>query len=84
MEVIFRSTWDKLFPDSMIHYCKTLINVSYFLENKMNHWLSMIAAAGLEGLCEVSSSIVFLTESLIYSDNNIGFTLLCKNTFSAR
>ena len=84
MEVIFRSTWDKLFPDSMIHYCKTLINVSYFLENKMNHWLSMIAAAGLEGLRQVFSSMVFLTESLIYSDNNIGFMLLGKNTFSAR
>ena len=68
----------------MIHYYKTWINVSYFLENKMNHWLSMIAAAGLEGLREVSSSMVFLTESLIYSDNNIGFMLLGKNTFSAR
>ena len=34
----------------MIHYYKTLINVSYFLENKMNHWLSMIAVAGLGGL----------------------------------
>ena len=50
MEVIFRSTWDKRFPDSMIHYYKTWINVSYFLENKMNHWLSMIAVAGLGGL----------------------------------
>ena len=68
----------------MIHYYKTLINVSYFLENKMNHWLSMIAVARLGGLRQVSNSIVFLTESLIYSDNNIGFMLLCKNTFSAR
>ena len=68
----------------MIHYYKTWINVSYFLENKMNHWLSMIAAAGLEDLRQVFSSMVFLTESLIYSDNNIGFMLLGKNTFSAR
>ena len=68
----------------MIHYYKTLINVSYFLENKMNHWLSMIAVARLGGLRQVSNSIVFLTESLIYSGNNIEFMLLCKNTFSAR